>query len=50
MTDSDKRFVEKITYGLQIYVLHRRKEGYNRGLLEDMIFHIMEVLSKWIGR
>lgn len=49
MTESDLQFIEKTTYGLRWYVSQRGKQGFDRELFEDMICHIMAVLSKWTG-
>ena len=50
MEESNLQFVEKTTYGLQIYVSQRGSDGYDSVLFVDMICHIMEVLSKWTGQ
>lgn len=49
MTESDLQFIERTTYGLKWYVLQRGKQGFDREIFEDMICHIMTVLSKWTG-
>ena len=49
MTESDLQFIEKTTYGLRWYVSQRGKQGFDREIFEDMICHIMAVLSKWTG-
>lgn len=46
MTESDLQFIERTTYGLQWYVSQRGKQVFNRAIFEDMICHIMAVLSK----
>lgn len=48
--DLDLQFIEKTTYGIQVYVVKRGKEGYDRVLFEDMICYIMEVLNMWTGQ
>ena len=49
MTESDLQFIEKTTYGLRWYISQRGKQGFDREIFEDMIRHIMAVLSKWTG-
>lgn len=49
MTESDLQFIEKTTYGLQWYVSQHGKQEFDRDIFEDMICHIMAVLSKWTG-
>lgn len=49
MTELDLQFIERTTYGLQWYVSQRGKQGFDRDIFEDMIYHIMEVLNKWTG-
>lgn len=49
MTESDLQFIERTTSGLQWYVSQRGKQEFDREIFEDMICHIMEVLSKWTG-
>lgn len=49
MTESDLQFIERTTYGLQWYVSRCGKQGFDREIFEDMIRHIMAVLSKWTG-
>ena len=49
MTESDLQFIERTTYGLQWYVSQRGKQVFDRAIFEDMICHIMAVLSKWTG-
>lgn len=47
MTELDLQFIERTTYGLQWYVPQRGKQAFDREIFEDMIRHIMAVLSKW---
>lgn len=49
MTESELQFIERTTYGLQWYVSQRGKQEFDREIFEDMIRHIMAVLSKWTG-
>ena len=49
MVESGLQFIERTTYGLKWYVSQRGKQGFDRELFEDMICHIMVVLSKWTG-
>ena len=49
MVKSGLQFIERTTYGLKWYVSQRGKQGFDRELFEDMICHIMAVLSKWTG-
>lgn len=49
MTESDLQFIERTTSGLQWYVSQRGKQEFDREIFEDMICHIMAVLSKWTG-
>lgn len=49
MIESDLQFIERTTCGLRWYISQRGQKGFDRELFEDMICHIMAVLSKWTG-
>ena len=49
MTELDLQFIERTTNGLRWYISQRGQQGFDREIFEDMICHIMEVLSKWTG-
>ena len=49
MTESDLQFIERTTNGLRWYISQRGQQGFDREIFEDMICHIMEVLSIWTG-